>query len=616
MKIIKVVCHQRYPENAISNLAAVLSAIHKGERVTIAEVRNAALNAVAELESRFGSENAAVRALLQAEEFDQVKVNFMVSDLGGDAASIYWNINDLPAGAKTDHVFWGDLLQRTDAVWQQIKELQKVVESREKAADSRNRHKAAEAVEKMVKEAKSLADQAAKTLFAAAPSTQEIARLQQQMDDMMEQLETFQAETLPMVNIPGDGQFWVCLSNRAYMAFRETSRMSEAIKEKSKIADKVELKIAKLERACKEQISKVKVLMEAGPAIGPKSKDILYAISEVNDHASELHDTLVEKREAAIGPVKEYWGSCVKRVSKAWSEMTGTKDELLLILDNQQEKQMAVEELYQKGVHLLGLSEGAFQNATPVDTEALHRMCDFMKNLACQIKPLREATVKAYHNSKGKEQQFWYGLFNKCVTMEKSIRRRVTRLDEVIDAQNAAAQSVQAQKAQTNRFAMQMSEIYKENNQFAELVAKAMNDEKNPASAKRQLLAEVTDFYKQCAMVSNKLNGYLRGCSGSEYNTIQEMIRYIGGIRRNCATMAGDLRKALAADKGMEMLLSAIFDGAEDKPKAKPNAKSKAKQPKAELEFNADAEVQTLLGCADKAELLEKLKALQEKLGA
>lgn len=616
MKIIKVVCHQRYPENAISNLAAVLSAIHKGERVTIAEVRNAALNAVAELESRFGSENAAVRALLQAEEFDQVKVNFMVSDLGGDAASIYWNINDLPAGAKTDHVFWGDLLQCTDAVWQQIKELQKVVESREKAADSRNRHKAAEAVEKMVKEAKSLADQAAKTLFAAAPSTQEIARLQQQMDDMMEQLETFQADTLPMVNIPGDGQFWVCLSNRAYMAFRETSRMSEAIKEKSKIADKVELKIAKLERACKEQISKVKVLMEAGPAIGPKSKDILYAISEVNDHASELHDTLVEKREAAIGPVKEYWGSCVKRVSKAWSEMTGTKDELLLILDNQQEKQMAVEELYQKGVHLLGLSEGAFQNATPVDTEALHRMCDFMKNLACQIKPLREATVKAYHNSKGKEQQFWYGLFNKCVTMEKSIRRRVTRLDEVIDAQNAAAQSVQAQKAQTNRFAMQMSEIYKENNQFAELVAKAMNDEKNPASAKRQLLAEVTDFYKQCAMVSNKLNGYLRGCSGSEYNTIQEMIRYIGGIRRNCATMAGDLRKALAADKGMEMLLSAIFDGAEDKPKAKPNAKSKAKQPKAELEFNADAEVQTLLGCADKAELLEKLKALQEKLGA
>ncbi len=616
MKIIKVVCHQRYPENAISNLAAVLSAIHKGERVTIAEVRNAALNAVAELESRFGSENAAVRALLQAEEFDQVKVNFMVSDLGGDAASIYWNINDLPAGAKTDHVFWGDLLQRTDAVWQQIKELQKVVESREKAADSRNRHKAAEAVEKMVKEAKSLADQAAKTLFAAAPSTQEIARLQQQMDDMMEQLETFQADTLPMVNIPGDGQFWVCLSNRAYMAFRETSRMSEAIKEKSKIADKVELKIAKLERACKEQISKVKVLMEAGPAIGPKSKDILYAISEVNDHASELHDTLVEKREAAIGPVKEYWGSCVKRVSKAWSEMTGTKDELLLILDNQQEKQMAVEELYQKGVHLLGLSEGAFQNATPVDTEALHRMCDFMKNLACQIKPLREATVKAYHNSKGKEQQFWYGLFNKCVTMEKSIRRRVTRLDEVIDAQNAAAQSVQAQKAQTNQFAMQMSEIYKENNQFAELVAKAMNDEKNPASAKRQLLAEVTDFYKQCAMVSNKLNGYLRGCSGSEYNTIQEMIRYIGGIRRNCATMAGDLRKALAADKGMEMLLSAIFDGAEDKPKAKPNAKSKAKQPKAELEFNADAEVQTLLGCADKAELLEKLKALQEKLGA
>ena len=436
--------------------------------------------------------------------------------------------------------------------------------------------------------------------------------MQQQMDDMMEQLETFQADTLPMVNIPGDGQFWVCLSNRAYVAFRDVSLLAEAIKEKSKMADKVEMKIAKLERACKEQISKVKVLMEAGPAMGPKSKDILYAISEVDDHASELHDALVEKREAAIGPVKEYWDSCVKRVSKAWSEMIGTKDELLLILDNQQEKQMAVEELYQKGVHLLGLSEGAFQNAAPVDTDALHRMCDFMKNLACQIKPLREAAVNAYRNSKGEEQQFWYGLFNKCVTMEKAIRRRVTRLDEVIDARNAADQSVQAQKAQTNQFAMQMPEICKENNRFAELVAKAMNDEKNPASAKRQLLAEVTDFYKQCSMVSNKLNGYLRGCSGSEYNTIQEMIRYIGRIRRNCATMAGDLRKALAADKGMEMLLSAIFDGAEDKPKAKP----KAKQSDAEPEFNADAEVQTLLGCADKAELLKKLKALQEKLGA
>ena len=413
MKIIKVVCHQHHLGNAISNLAAVLSAIHNGEQVTMAEVMKAALDAVKELESQFGSENAAVRALLQAEEFDQVKVNFMVSDLEGDAAGIYWNINDLPAGAKTDHVFWGDLLQRTDAVWQQIKELQKVVESREKAADSRNRHKAAEAVEKMVKEAKSLADQAAKTLFAAAPSTQEIARLQQQMDDMMERLETFQADTLPMVNIPGDGQFWVCLSN-------------------------------------------------------------------------------------------------------------------------------------------------------------------------------------------------------KCVATEKSIHRQMTHLNEVIDTQNAAAQRAQAQKAQANQFAMQMPEICKENNQFAELVAKAMNDEKNPASAKRKLLAEVTDFYKQCAMASNKLNGYLRGCSGSEYNTIQEMIRYIDGIRRNCATMAGDLRKALAADKGMEKLLSAIFDGAEDKPKAK----LKVKQPEAEPAFNADAEVQTLLGCTDKAELLKKLKALQEKLGA
>ena len=612
MKIIKVVCHQRYPENAISNLAAVLSAIHKGERVTIAEVRNAALNAVAELESRFGSENAAVRALLQAEEFDQVKVNFMVSDLESDAASIYWNINDLPAGAKTDHVFWGDLLQRTDAVWQQIKELQKVVESREKAADSRNRHKAAEAVEKMVKEAKSLADQAAKTLFAAAPSTQEIARLQQQMDDMMERLETFQADTLPMVNIPGDGQFWVCLSNRAYVAFRDVSLLAEAIKEKSKMADKVEMKIAKLERACKEQISKVKVLMEAGPAMGPKSKDILYAISEVDDHASELHDALVEKREAAIGPEKEYWASCVKRVSKAWSEMTGTEDELLLVLDNQQEKQKAIEKLYQRGMHLLDLAEGGLQNAAPVGMDALRWMCGSMKDLACQIKPLREAAVNAYRNSKGEERQFWYRLFNKCVATEKSIHRQMTHLNEVIDTQNAAAQRAQAQKAQANQFAMQMPEICKENNRFAELVAKAMNDEKNPASAKRKLLAEVTDFYKQCAMASNKLNGYLRGCSGSEYNTIQEMIRYIDGIRRNCATMAGDLRKALAADKGMEKLLSAIFDGAEDKPKAK----LKVKQPEAEPASNADAEVQTLLGCTDKAELLKKLKALQEKLGA
>ena len=101
MKIIKVVCHQHHLGNAISNLAAVLSAIHNGEQVTMAEVMKAALDAVKELESQFGSENAAVRALLQAEEFDQVKVNFMVSDLEGDAAGIYWNINDLPAGAKT-----------------------------------------------------------------------------------------------------------------------------------------------------------------------------------------------------------------------------------------------------------------------------------------------------------------------------------------------------------------------------------------------------------------------------------------------------------------------------------------------------------------------------------
>ena len=33
MEIIKIVCHKRYPEDAISNLVAVLSAIHTGERV-------------------------------------------------------------------------------------------------------------------------------------------------------------------------------------------------------------------------------------------------------------------------------------------------------------------------------------------------------------------------------------------------------------------------------------------------------------------------------------------------------------------------------------------------------------------------------------------------------
>ena len=38
MKIIKVVCHQHHLGNAISNLAAVLSAIHNGEQVTMAEV--------------------------------------------------------------------------------------------------------------------------------------------------------------------------------------------------------------------------------------------------------------------------------------------------------------------------------------------------------------------------------------------------------------------------------------------------------------------------------------------------------------------------------------------------------------------------------------------------
>ena len=50
MEIIKIVCHKRYPEDAISNLVAVLSAIHTGERVPMPEIKDAALNAVAELE--------------------------------------------------------------------------------------------------------------------------------------------------------------------------------------------------------------------------------------------------------------------------------------------------------------------------------------------------------------------------------------------------------------------------------------------------------------------------------------------------------------------------------------------------------------------------------------
>ena len=817
MEIIKIVCHKRYPEDAISNLVAVLSAIHTGERVPMPEIKDAALNAVAELENRFGPESAAVRALIEAEEFDHVKVNFMVSDIEGEAASVYWNIHDLPASAKTDRVFWGDLLQRTDAIWQQIKKLQKVVENREKVADSKNRLKADEAVEKMVKEAKGLSDQAAKVLFEAAPSTQEMASLQKRMNDAMDHLETFQMNCLPKVTIPGEGQFWVCLSNRANAAVRELSRMDEAMKEKSKIADKVELKIAKLELACKEQISKVKACMEAGPAIGLKSKDILYAISEVDDHASELHDALVEKREAAIGPVKEYWASCVKRVSKAWAEMTGAEDELMLILDNQNQKLQAVDKLCQQGGHLLDLSGRMLHDGATVDTlrgmcdsmkelslqieplrkgianahlnskgdekqfwhgqfdkcvgteclsnranaavrelsrmdeamkekskiadkvelkiaklelackeqiskvkacmeagpaiglkskdilyaisevddhaselhdalvekreaaigpvkeywascvkrvskawaemtgaedelmlildnqnqklqavdklcqqgghlldlsgrmlhdgatvDTLRGMCDSMKELSLQIEPLRKGIANAHLNSKGDEKQFWHGQFDKCVGTEKSLHMRMTRIEEVISTKNAEAQRAQAQRGQTNRFAMRMPEICKENNRLSDLVAKAMNDEKNPASAKRQLLTEVADFYKQCIMFSNKLCGYLRNCGDSEYEAIREMLNCIAGIRRNCVTMTSDLRKALAMDKGMEKLLSAIFDA----PEAKSQTKAKAEPSKVEPQFNADAEVQSLLGCADKAELLAKLKTLQEKLGA
>lgn len=610
MEIIKIVCHKRYPEDAISNLVAVLSAIHTGERVPMPEIKDAALNAVAKLENRFGPESAAVRALIEAEEFDHVKVNFMVSDIEGEAASVYWNIHDLPASAKTDRVFWGDLLQRTDAIWQQIKKLQKVVENREKVADSKNRLKADEAVEKMVKEAKGLSDQAAKVLFEAAPSTQEMASLQKRMNDAMDHLETFQMNCLPKVTIPGEGQFWVCLSNRANAAVRELSRMDEAMKEKSKIADKVELKIAKLELACKEQISKVKACMEAGPAIGLKSKDILYAISEVDDHASELHDALVEKREAAIGPVKEYWASCVKRVSKAWAEMTGAEDELMLILDNQNQKLQAVDKLCQQGGHLLDLSGRMLHDGATVDT--LRGMCDSMKELSLQIEPLRKGIANAHLNSKGDEKQFWHGQFDKCVGTEKSLHMRMTCIEEVISTKNAEAQRAQAQRGQTNRFAMRMPEICKENNRLSDLVAKAMNDEKNPASAKRQLLTEVADFYKQCIMFSNKLCGYLRNCGDSEYEAIREMLNCIAGIRRNCVTMTSDLRKALAMDKGMEKLLSAIFDA----PEAKSQTKAKAEPSKVEPQFNADAEVQSLLGCADKAELLAKLKTLQEKLGA
>ena len=437
-----------------------------------------------------------------------------------------------------------------------------------------------------------------------------MASLQKRMNDAMDHLETFQMNCLPKVTIPGEGQFWVCLSNRANAAVRELSRMDEAMKEKSKIADKVELKIAKLELACKEQISKVKACMEDGPAIGLKSKDILYAISEVDDHASELHDALVEKREAAIGPVKEYWASCVKRVSKAWAEMTGAEDELMLILDNQNQKLQAVDKLCQQGGHLLDLSGRMLHDGATVDT--LRGMCDSMKELSLQIEPLRKGIANAHLNSKGDEKQFWHGQVDKCVGTEKSLHMRMTRIEEVISTKNAEAQRAQAQRGQTNRFAMRMPEICKENNRLSDLVAKAMNDEKNPASAKRQLLTEVADFYKQCIMFSNKLCGYLRNCGDSEYEAIREMLNCIAGIRRNCVTMTSDLRKALAMDKGMEKLLSAIFDA----PEAKSQTKAKAEPSKVEPQFNADAEVQSLLGCADKAELLAKLKTLQEKLGA
>lgn len=507
MKYLKIVCKNCSPETATGELSRMLTAIHLGQPVFLSEVKWAADEAVQELETRFKSENETVQALLRSKFFDQSKINFIVSNLEAIASSIYWGINGLPVSAKIDMAFWGDLLQRTDTIWQRIKELSKAVNAREMREFT-------EDVNRMVMDAKKLSEQAFQVVTKAELSFRELNGLWRQLDGMQKNLEMFQDYCSNKMSVAREGQFWANLITRVGVASNELSRMKDAVAEKKKAA-----------------------------------------------------------------------------------ERTATKDSIMAVLEDQKEKKTAVDMLEKDCTQLCAQANILLRNINAADTDALSEVCKAMGVALDQIHTLRASCDKAHINSRGTAALFWSSMLHRLsMAWENTVHCRGLIMKE-LDARSETNKHVQTE---TSQFATQMTDLYNKNNRLSDLTNKSMKEENVPASTKRRLLEEVNSFYKECVAVGNKMNGYLRSCPDAAKGAVREMLKYIAGIRQNCVAMSDGLCNALADQSGQEQLLGAIFDGTE--------------QTTSEPQFNADADIQEMLGCKDKGELLKKLKDLQAKL--
>lgn len=507
MKYLEIVCKNRFPKTATGELTRMLTAIHLGQPVFLSEVKWAADEAVQELETKFNSESETVQILLRSKVINRSKINFIVSGLETIASSIYWGINDLPASAKIDMAFWGDLLQRTDTIWQRIKELSKAVNAMEMREFT-------EDVNRMVMDAKKLSEQAFQGITKAELSFRELNGLWRQLDGMQKKLEMFQDYCRNKMSVDREGQFWDNLITRVGVASNELSRMKDAVAERKKAA-----------------------------------------------------------------------------------EGTATKDSIMAVLEDQKEKKTAVDMLEKDCDQLCAQANILLRNIKAADTDALREVCKAMGVTLDQIHTLRASCGKAHINSCGDENRFWSSMLRRLsIAWQDTVQCRSLIMKEL----DARAEIEKRTQTETCQFATQMTDLYNKNNRLSDLTNKAMKEKEGSDSSKRLLLEEVNDFYKECIAANNRMNGYLRSGPDEAKKPVLEMLKYLAGIRRNCVAMAGDLRKALAEQNGLEQMLGAVFDETE--------------QPKSEPQFNADADIQEMLGCKDKAELLKKLKDLQAKL--
>lgn len=281
-----------------------------------------------------------------------------------------------------------------------------------------------------------------------------------------------------------------------------------------------------------------------------KDAQILYAA--VTDLAGKMKDDLV------------FWGEVLQRVDQVWQKARH--------LD------VCNKALIEDAV--ANLSRDCRNVAVEAETVKMGRpMCQ--KSVSAVLKKLHEVYGEAHNlyavcskyevNSRGDQRAFW-----------KKMKQKVgCSWREVCDWQDTITgawmkQEEEAIAAEIEQCYIKVHALRGTNNHLSELFTEGMDANLSFAEKMTKLQDDINALYKECVVNSNRLNALRRICSQAEEVKIQELLQVLRNIRKNCVFMT---------------------------------QKMKSQQV---LAYKTD--IQALLACQSRAELLNKLKALEKRM--